>query len=138
MAAFQSRRTVEWGDCDPAGIVFYPNYFRWMDAAYHAMCRHRGFDLAAAEADIEGLATPLVEAECSFAAPARPGDQLEIRVAVDRIGTSSLALAYRFGRDEAVIAQGRESRVFVQIGPAGLAKVPIPASIREELEKSHV
>ena len=26
-------RTVEWGDCDPAGIIFYPTYYRWMDAA---------------------------------------------------------------------------------------------------------
>ena len=25
--------TVGWGDCDPAGIVFYPNYFRWFDDA---------------------------------------------------------------------------------------------------------
>ena len=24
---------IQWGDCDPAGIVFYPNFFRWMDAA---------------------------------------------------------------------------------------------------------
>ena len=24
---------VHWGDCDPAGIIFYPTYFRWMDAA---------------------------------------------------------------------------------------------------------
>ncbi len=30
-----SRRTItiEWGDCDPADIVFYPNYFRWFDAS---------------------------------------------------------------------------------------------------------
>ena len=27
------QRTVEWGDCDPAGIIFYPTYYRWMDAA---------------------------------------------------------------------------------------------------------
>ena len=26
------QRTVEWGDCDPAGIIFYPTYYRWMDA----------------------------------------------------------------------------------------------------------
>ena len=31
--AHVTRFTVEFGDCDPAGIVFYPNYLRWMDAA---------------------------------------------------------------------------------------------------------
>ena len=25
--------TVQFGDCDPAGIVFYPNFQRWMDEA---------------------------------------------------------------------------------------------------------
>ncbi len=29
--------TVEWGDCDPAGIVFYPNYFRWFNQGAHAL-----------------------------------------------------------------------------------------------------
>ena len=24
---------IEFGDCDPAGIVFYPNHFRMFDAA---------------------------------------------------------------------------------------------------------
>ena len=34
-----TRFTVEFGDCDPAQIVFYPNYFRWMDAAsLRALC----------------------------------------------------------------------------------------------------
>ncbi len=24
---------VHFGDCDPAGIVFFPNFSRWMDAS---------------------------------------------------------------------------------------------------------
>ena len=24
---------VEWGDCDPYGIVFYPNFYKWMDSS---------------------------------------------------------------------------------------------------------
>jgi acyl-CoA thioesterase FadM len=30
---------VEWGDTDAAGIVFYPNYYRWFDRAAHALLR---------------------------------------------------------------------------------------------------
>ena len=33
---------VEFGDCDPAGIVWFPNFFRWIDAA----SRHSGIATA--------------------------------------------------------------------------------------------
>ena len=35
---------VHWGDCDPAGIIFYPTYFRWMDAAAWALLESVGYD----------------------------------------------------------------------------------------------
>src|SRR5258706_4484209 len=28
---------VQWGDCDAAGIIFYPTYFRWFDGAPWAL-----------------------------------------------------------------------------------------------------
>src|SRR6266850_1537964 len=34
---------VHWGDCDPAGIIFYPTYFRWMDAATWALMESAGY-----------------------------------------------------------------------------------------------
>ena len=41
---FVNRRTVkiEWGDCDPAGIVFYPRYFAFFDASTHALFEAAG------------------------------------------------------------------------------------------------
>ena len=40
-----NRRTIriEWGDCDPAGIVFYPRYFEWFDACAAALFEDAGF-----------------------------------------------------------------------------------------------
>ena len=29
--------TIQWGDCDPAGIVFYPRYFEMFDASTAAL-----------------------------------------------------------------------------------------------------
>ena len=40
---------VKFGDCDPAGIVFYPNFYRWFDEAVHAAARACGWGW---EADI--------------------------------------------------------------------------------------
>ena len=42
MAAGAYSVVVEWGDCDPAKIVFYPNFFRWMDAASWAFFAANG------------------------------------------------------------------------------------------------
>ena len=41
VAAFPCQ--VHWGDCDPAGIIFYPTYFRWMDAAAWALLDAVGY-----------------------------------------------------------------------------------------------
>ena len=38
---------IEWGDCDPAGIVFYPRYFAMFDASTAALFAHALGDEAA-------------------------------------------------------------------------------------------
>src|SRR5882762_1820730 len=60
---------VHWADCDPAGIIFYPTYFRWMDAATWAFMESAGYGAKRMRA--EHLAMPLVSAECQFLAPAK-------------------------------------------------------------------
>ena len=38
-APFEFHVDIAWGHCDPAGIIYYPNYVRWFDAAYHAFLK---------------------------------------------------------------------------------------------------
>ena len=58
------RTDVGWGDCDPAGIIFYPTYFRWFDAATWALFGSVGHGL---KTMIEsGYCMPLVGAQCEF------------------------------------------------------------------------
>ena len=40
--AWRLSHEIAWGDCDDAGIVFYPHFFRWMDTAFHRWLRERG------------------------------------------------------------------------------------------------
>ena len=61
--------TVEFGDCDPAGIVFYPNFFRWMDAASLHYFRAAGVPpWRDFEAQRGIIGTPLVDASARFVA----------------------------------------------------------------------
>jgi 4-hydroxybenzoyl-CoA thioesterase len=72
------QRTVEWGDCDPAGIIFYPTYYRWMDAASWHLFSQAGYNASRMRA--EHLSLPLVHTECSFVRSPTFGETLHRRV----------------------------------------------------------
>ena len=74
---FHRRVIVEWGDCDPAQIVFYPNYFAWFDEATLAMFASFGLDLRALRGEWGILGLPLVDARASFRSAASFGDALD-------------------------------------------------------------
>jgi YbgC/YbaW family acyl-CoA thioester hydrolase len=108
-ARFQCR--VQWGDCDPAGIIFYPTYFRWMDSASWAFLEQVGFD--AKRMQREHRAMPLVAAECQFLAPAGHGDRCEVRSRIGRFGGKSFLLLHDIVREDgAALAKGSETRVW--------------------------
>ena len=102
---------VQWGDCDPAGIIFYPTYFRWMDAACWALMDSVGYGPKRMRA--EHLAMPLVSADCQFLFPAEHGDRCEVRSRIVRFGGKSFVVAHEMVRsDGTVLAKGAETRVW--------------------------
>ena len=62
--------TIEWGDCDSAGIVFYPNYFRWFDASFHHLLRANGLDPRVLTERYGIIGTPIADAGARFVRPA--------------------------------------------------------------------
>ncbi len=126
---------VEWGDCDPAGIIFYPTYFRWMDAAAWAFMESAGYDARRMRA--EHLAMPLVSAQCDFIAPALHGDRCEVRSRIQRFGGKSFVVAHEIVRDDGtVLARGAETRVWGRFsaGPGTPMKgETIPEALKAKL-----
>lgn len=123
---------VRWGDCDPAGIIWYPAYYRWMDAATWALMASAGYDAARVRDEL--LSFPLVHAECDFIASPRFGDACVVRSTVARCGGKSFSVAHEFVRgDGVVLARGREDRVWCRYesGPGSpLRGVPLPDAVR--------
>ena len=102
---------VHWGDCDPAGIIFYPTYFRWMDSATWAFFESAGYPAKRFRA--EHLAMPLVSADCQFLSPARHGDRCEVRSRISRFGGASFVVGHEIVRnDGTTLAKGAEKRVW--------------------------
>ena len=102
---------VYWGDCDPAGIIFYPTYFRWFDAACWAFFASVGY--GAKRMHAEGRAMPLVGADCQFIQPAEQADRCEVRSTIMRFGGKSFVVAHEVVRSDGVtLARGTETRVW--------------------------
>jgi 4-hydroxybenzoyl-CoA thioesterase len=128
--------TVEWGDCDPAGIVYYPSYFKWIDQATHRLLLRAGIRHNEVSSGQWKEGTPLVAAECSFRRASQPGEKLSIESRVERFGRSSFTIRHVF-RDASgeIAAEGTETRIFARKdGDArSLEAVAIPEEARKKL-----
>ncbi|OFW97351.1 MAG: hypothetical protein A3D94_14730 [Alphaproteobacteria bacterium RIFCSPHIGHO2_12_FULL_66_14] len=136
--ALKSSHTVivEWGDCDPAGIVYYPAYFRWFDQATYRLFLAAGLrrdDISSGQWK-EG--TPLVHAECAFRRASQTGEALVIESQVAKFGRSSFTISHVF-RDASgeIAAEGTETRIWARKeGDArSLKAIAIPDDVKRRL-----
>ena len=130
------RRTLAWGDCDPAGIIYYPTYYRWMDAASWNLVAVAGYDAARMRA--EQFTLPLVDSSCAFLSSPTWGDECELLSEVSRWGRASFTVSHTvaMAADGRVLARGSESRVWCRYtaGPgSALTSAPIPDAVRAAL-----
>ena len=130
-----SQFTVEWGDCDPAQIVFYPNFFRWMDAASLSFFRAAGIPpWREFEAESGIVGTPLVDASARFLRPATYGDILDVDTAIAEWRGKSFVMSHVIRRGADVLVEGREVRVFARRhpeDPTRIQAVATPESVRK-------
>jgi 4-hydroxybenzoyl-CoA thioesterase len=104
---------IEWGDCDPFGIVFFPRYFEYFDACTNALF-HRALGIKKAEMlrryNIAGI--PLVQASCNFLVPSSFGDVVHVDSCVTNWGTTSFTVQHKLLRGETLAVEGTEKRVW--------------------------
>jgi 4-hydroxybenzoyl-CoA thioesterase len=102
---------VEFGHCDPSGIVYNPNFFIWFDLSVHALLARGGLSLKSliAEFGIDGI--PVAEYRCKFLAPARWGDDLLIETAVVKLHRCAFDIQHRVFNAGLLAADCTETRV---------------------------
>jgi 4-hydroxybenzoyl-CoA thioesterase len=124
---------VQWGDCDPAGIVFYPRYFEWFDAGTILL-----FEKATGMTKIKmlekygGAGLALVEASAKFSVPSQYGDDIEITTSVKEFGRSSFSMLHKVTKAGAPALEGYEKRVWTARDPSDknrLRSAPIPLEV---------
>ncbi|WP_146346531.1 acyl-CoA thioesterase [Phaeobacter marinintestinus] len=124
---------ISFGHCDPAQIVFYPNYFRWFDHCFHAFVLKRaGGHLALCE-EIGAHGLGLVDVGAQFLTPATANDVLTLELRIEDWTSRTLRLAYKGRVGERTVLTGFEVRaVFVQKN--GRMRAGDTAPLRERLE----
>jgi acyl-CoA thioester hydrolase len=127
---FVHRLRVRFHECDPQGVVFNAHYFAYFDVALTELWREAFGSYANVVQD--GTDVVVVEAGATFRAPARFDDEIDVELAITRLGTTSMTTATAVRRDGDLLVEGRVAHVFVD--PATLAKKVIPQRVRAGLE----
>ena len=126
--------TVQFGDCDPAGIVFYPNFQRWMDAASLSFFMQCGVPPWRELVKTRGIVgTPLLEIATKFVTAATYAETLTITTHVESWAAKAFVQYHRITRGETLICEGRETRVFVRRdsdNPDRLRAILVPEDIK--------
>jgi 4-hydroxybenzoyl-CoA thioesterase len=133
---FKTRITVRFGDCDPAGLVYYPVLFHYCHAAMEEFFGARcGAEYARLVAD-ERLGFPTVNARAEFFEPLVYGDVAEVEVWASRVGRASVTFEYRLRR-------ARDGRLCASVALVQVATnlnerraVPVPEALRLAFESS--
>lgn len=124
---------VEWGDCDPAGIVYFPRFFEYFDACTNALFEAAGFRKAEMLRQYGLVGIPLVEASGQFHAPASFGETVVVESRVVEWGTSSFRVEHKLFKGSVLSAEGREKRVWTVRDPSsekGMRGEAVPEEVK--------
>jgi YbgC/YbaW family acyl-CoA thioester hydrolase len=128
-------RRIAWGDLDRLGIVFYPRYYEWIDAASHCFFEAAGLDQNALLSG-RGLIFGLVETGCRYRHPGRYHQRIRITTRLASLGTRTVTLKHTIRRADngETMVEGHEKRICLAAeDPRAMRAVSIPDDIRDLL-----
>jgi 4-hydroxybenzoyl-CoA thioesterase len=125
---------IEWGDCDPAGIIFYPRYFEIFDASTAALFeRALGMTKLAQLKHFDFAGYPLARTRAQFRRPTRYGDDVVVDSTVT-FSRASFEIEHRLSLNGIVCVECSETRVWAMRDAAtgGLKAHPVPDAVLEK------
>jgi 4-hydroxybenzoyl-CoA thioesterase len=127
VSAFTRATTIRFAHCDPAGLVFYPQFFALVNDWFAGplQCPFRQLHLD------ERMGVPTVRFEADFLRPARLGDRASQRLSVTRLGKSSCELRHDADIDGAPVARFVQTLVYVDL--RSMRAMPWPAPLRQRI-----
>jgi 4-hydroxybenzoyl-CoA thioesterase len=122
---------IEWGDCDPAGIIFYPRYFEIFDASTAALFeRALGITKFKQLKQYDFAGYPLVRTRAKFIRPTRFGDDVVVDTTIS-FGRASFDIEHRLSRGGETCVECSEKRVWVvrDAATGGIRSQAVPGEV---------
>jgi 4-hydroxybenzoyl-CoA thioesterase len=124
---------IEWCDCDPAGIIYYPRYFQIFDTCTTVLIeRALGMNKIDFLKVYNFVGYPVLETRARFHKPTRYGDEVAIETKLVEYGRSSFKIEHRLSKGEMLAAEGFETRVWSARDPDDPERIkaqPIPEAV---------
>jgi 4-hydroxybenzoyl-CoA thioesterase len=123
---------IEWGMCDPAGIVFYPRYFEVFDNCLASLFQ-RALSMTKYQMlekwQIAGF--PSVETRAKFSKPCRFGDTVKVESSISEFRRSSFDIYHRLLHlDDTLSVEGFDTRVWTKRDENGnIRSAPLPEEL---------
>lgn len=131
---FRRERSIRFSDCDPAGIVFYPQYFVMLNGLVEDWIDELGIGYRRLVIE-RRVGLPTVRLEADFQAVSHMGDRVTQSLAVERLGGRSITLNLRC---EGAGGETRMSvrQVLVTTSLLTHRAVDIPSDLRAAIARS--
>jgi 4-hydroxybenzoyl-CoA thioesterase len=132
------RVRIEWGDCDPMGIVFFPRYLAMFDDSTHYLFeRALGINKFNAMLVYDFAGMPLVDVRARFLLPSRFGEDVDIESKVGEFRRSSFVVEHRLRKGDALAVECFETRVWIRRhpdDPNAMQSQPVPDDVKARFE----
>ena len=107
-----SRFPVRYAETDQMGVVYYANYFVWMEIGRTDFCRDCGFNYHDLERE-ERLHIAVAEASCRYKSPATYGNEIVVETQMTRLSRRVIEFSYLIRSGNAHVADGKTVHVVV-------------------------
>jgi 4-hydroxybenzoyl-CoA thioesterase len=128
---FEKPLRIRFGHCDPAGIVYFPQYLVMLNGHLEDWFTD---GLGVSYAELLGprrVGTPTVRLECDFKAISRPGNEV-VGLQVVHLGRSSFSIDFDIRAGDEVRMSARKVLVFTSLDTH--QPIPVPEDVRHAIE----
>ncbi len=132
MLTYSYAHRIGWGECDSAGIVHYPYFYRWFDQGTHELFRKAGYTVKSMRD--RGVDILLVETGCKYRAPGEYDDIVEINSRLTEARGKIIRIEHDCRKGEVLLCEGFEVRAYADISTMGAFKaLPMPDEMIQAL-----
>lgn len=133
MRTYRYDRRLQWSECDPAGIIFFPHYAIWMVEGLNEMFLSLGIDPHAIVDDQNRHGLPSVQLSMQFYKAPKLHETVIHEIRIEKIGDTSITVGHRFYLGDTLCMEAVETRVWSTYSltyPSTLNSLSVPDEVR--------